>query len=102
TLIRLLSGDLAPDAGEVERGATVKLALLSQDTAEVPGELRVLEALEAGEGRPALGDGLELTAGQLAERFGFRGEKGRTLVRGLSGGEGRRLQRNGRIMGVSN
>jgi len=102
TLIRLLSGDLAPDAGEVERGATVKLALLSQDTAEVPGELRVLEALEAVKGRAALGDGRELTAGQLAERFGFRGEKGRTLVRDLSGGERRRLQLMRLLMGEPN
>jgi ATP-binding cassette subfamily F protein uup len=102
TLIRLLSGDLAPDAGEVERGATVKVALLSQDTAEIPGELRVLEALEAVKGRATLGDGRELTAGQLAERFGFRGEKGRTLVRDLSGGERRRLQLMRLLMGEPN
>ena len=30
----------------VERGATVRLAHLSQDTAEIPGHLRVLESLE--------------------------------------------------------
>jgi ATP-binding cassette subfamily F protein uup len=102
TLIRLLSGDMAPDAGEVERGATVKLALLSQDTAEIPGDLRVLEALEAVKGRATLGDGRELTAGQLAERFGFRGEKGRTLVRDLSGGERRRLQLMRLLMGEPN
>ena len=92
TLIRLLSGELAPDAGEVERGATVKVALLSQDTAEIPGHLRVLESLEAVRGRATLSDGSEITAGLLADRFGFRGEKGRTLVRDLSGGERRRLQ----------
>ena len=45
TLIRLLAGELAPTAGTVERGMTVKLAHLSQDTAELPGHLRVLEAL---------------------------------------------------------
>jgi ABC transport system ATP-binding/permease protein len=102
TLIRLLSGELAPDAGVVERGATVKLALLSQDTAEIPGGLRVLEALEEIKGRARLGDGSELTAGQLAERFGFRGEKGRTLVRDLSGGERRRLQLMRLLMGEPN
>jgi ATP-binding cassette subfamily F protein uup len=102
TLIRLLAGELAPDAGEVERGATVKPALLSQDTAEVPGDLRVLESLEAVKGRATLGDGRELTAGQLAERFGFRGEKGRTLVRDLSGGERRRLQLMRLLMGEPN
>ncbi len=102
TLIRLLAGELAPDAGEVERGSTVKTALLSQDTAEIPGGLRALESLEAIKGRATLGDGRELTAGQLAERFGFRGEKGRTLVRDLSGGERRRLQLMRLLMGEPN
>ena len=102
TLIRLLAGELEPDAGEVERGSTVKTALLSQDTAEIPGELRALESLEAVKGRATLGDGRELTAGQLAERFGFRGEKGHTLVRDLSGGERRRLQLMRLLMGEPN
>jgi ABC transport system ATP-binding/permease protein len=91
TLVRLLAGDLRPDAGEVQRGETVRLAFLSQDTADVPGHLRLLEAVEEIRGRATLADGVELTAGMLAERFGFRGERARTLVRDLSGGERRRL-----------
>src|SRR5215218_1207355 len=91
TLVRLLAGQLEPDAGEVQRGETVRLAFLSQDTADVPGHLRVLEAVEEVRGRATLADGIEITAGMLAERFGFRGERGRTLVRDLSGGERRRL-----------
>jgi ATP-binding cassette subfamily F protein uup len=102
TLIRLLSGDLRPDAGEVERGATVRTALLSQDTADVPGHLRVLESLEAVRGHATLSDGREITAGLLADRFGFRGEKARTLVRDLSGGERRRLQLMRLLMGEPN
>ena len=43
-------------------------------------------------GRATLGDGREITAGMLCERFGFRGDRARTLVRDLSGGERRRLQ----------
>jgi ATP-binding cassette subfamily F protein uup len=92
TLIRLLAGVQAPDAGEVDRGQTVRIAHLSQDTAEVPGHLRVLESLESVRGRIRIADGSELTAGQLCERFGFRGEQQWTLVRELSGGERRRLQ----------
>jgi ABC transport system ATP-binding/permease protein len=92
SLIKLLSGELEPTAGVVERGATVKLAHLSQDTAEVPGHLRVLESLEAVRGRARLAGGQEITASSLADRFGFRGEKAWTLVRDLSGGERRRLQ----------
>ncbi|MBJ7330719.1 MAG: ABC-F family ATP-binding cassette domain-containing protein [Solirubrobacteraceae bacterium] len=92
TLMRALSGALEPTSGEVDRGATVRVAFLTQDAAEIPGGLRVLEALEEIRGRTTTSDGQELTASSLADRFGFRGEKAWTLVRDLSGGERRRLQ----------
>jgi ATP-binding cassette subfamily F protein uup len=92
TLLKLLDGGLEPTGGEVQRGTTVRLAHLSQDTAEIPGHLRVLESLEEVRGRATLSDGRELTAGSLCERFGFRGDRARTLVSDLSGGERRRLQ----------
>ena len=92
TLLKLLAGELCADAGRVDRGSTVRLAFLSQDTAEIPGHLRVLESLEEVRGRATLSDGQEITASLLCDRFGFRGDKARTLVRDLSGGERRRLQ----------
>ena len=92
TLVNLLSGELGPASGTVRRGSTVRLAHLSQDAAEIPGHLRVLEALEEVGGTATLSDGREMTPGLLCDRFGFRGEKARTLVRDLSGGERRRLQ----------
>ena len=92
TLLRLLAGDRAPDAGEVQRGATVKLAELSQDTAELAPGLRVVEALAEVRGRATTSGGEELTPGTLAERFGFRGERLSTRTNDLSGGERRRLQ----------
>jgi ATP-binding cassette subfamily F protein uup len=92
TLVNLLAGELTPEKGRVERGQTVRIAHLSQDAAEIPGHLRVLEALEEVRLRATTSDGREMTAGTLAERFGFRGDKGRTPVRDLSGGERRRLQ----------
>src|SRR4051794_10041661 len=102
TLVNVLSGDLEPTDGVVERGATVRLAHLSQDTVELPGDLRVLEALEEVRGRIRLSDGQELTAGSLCDRFGFRGERARTPVRALSGGERRRLQLMRLLMGEPN
>ncbi len=92
TLIGLLAGDRAPDSGEVQRGATVRLGELSQDTAELPPGLRVVEALAEVRGRTTTSAGEELTPGTLAERFGFRGEKLSTRTEELSGGERRRLQ----------
>jgi ATP-binding cassette subfamily F protein uup len=91
SLVRLLSGEIEPSAGRIERGATVRIAHLSQDTVEIPGQLRVLESLEEVRGNAVLSDGREITAALLCERFGFRGDKARTLVNDLSGGERRRL-----------
>jgi ATP-binding cassette subfamily F protein uup len=93
SLLRVLMGELNPDQGTVTRGQTVQLAELSQhDEAAPPGNPRVLEALEQVRVRITTSAGEELTAGRLAERFGFRGDKLRTHVDELSGGERRRLE----------
>jgi ATP-binding cassette subfamily F protein uup len=49
-----------------------------------------------------LSGGLQITATLLCDRFGFRGDKARTLVRELSGGERRRLQLMRLLMGEPN
>ena len=102
SLVRLLAGELQPTAGLLERGATVRLAHLSQDTAEIPGHLRVLESLEEVRTYARLGDGQEITAALLCDRFGFRGEQARTPVADLSGGERRRLALMRLLMGEPN
>jgi ATP-binding cassette subfamily F protein uup len=102
SLVKLLSGELEPTAGEVLRGSTVRLAHLSQDTVEIPGHLRVVESLEEVRSNATLGDGQEITAAMLCERFGFRGDRARTLVDDLSGGERRRLALMRLLMGEPN
>ncbi len=92
SLLRLLSGRLAPDAGRVKRGKTVKVAELRQDVEDLDevADLRVVEVVEA-EKRSVVVGGKELTASQLVERLGFTRDRARTPVRDLSGGERRRL-----------
>jgi ATP-binding cassette subfamily F protein uup len=90
-LLRLLAQEIAPAAGTVRVGQTVHTAHLSQEIRELPDDLRVLEAVQEVRGSAELG-GVELSAGQLAERFGFANERQWTPVRDLSGGERRRLQ----------
>jgi ABC transport system ATP-binding/permease protein len=102
SLVKLLADELPPTKGEVERGATVRAAHLSQDTEEIPGNLRVLEALEEVRRHATLSDGREITASLLCDRFGFRGERSRTLVADLSGGERRRLGLMRLLMGGPN
>ncbi|MFF0172778.1 ABC-F family ATP-binding cassette domain-containing protein [Micromonospora profundi] len=91
TLLRLLAGITRPDGGRLNTGSTVKPAFLSQELAELPGHLRVLEAVEEVARRVQLGD-REVSAAQLAEVFGFDDRRLWTPVSDLSGGERRRLQ----------
>jgi ABC transport system ATP-binding/permease protein len=91
TLLRLLAGARPADRGRLTVGSTVRPAFLSQEPAELPEHLRVLEAVEEVARRVDLG-GRELVAAQLAERFGFDDRRLWTPVNDLSGGERRRLQ----------
>ncbi|NUT34522.1 MAG: ABC-F family ATP-binding cassette domain-containing protein [Hamadaea sp.] len=91
TLLSALTGQLKARSGEVKVGQTVKTAYLSQELAELPGNLRLLEAVEEVAKRVTLGD-RELSATQLAEVFGFTDRRVWTHVKDLSGGERRRLQ----------
>jgi ATPase subunit of ABC transporter with duplicated ATPase domains len=91
TLLRVLAGLRTPDAGRVVRGATVRAALLSQDLADLPGDRRVLEAVQEVARRVRMG-ARELSAAQLADVFGFPERRLWTPVADLSGGERRRLQ----------
>jgi len=101
TLLRLLVGELQPEAGRVRVGATVRPAYLSQQVAELPTGLRVLEAVEEIARYADLG-GAELSASQLLERFGFAAARQWTPVDQLSGGERRRLQLLRLLMGEPN
>ncbi|MEV0359187.1 ABC-F family ATP-binding cassette domain-containing protein [Nocardia sp. NPDC050697] len=92
TLLRALAGDTEPTAGKRIQGQTVRIGWLRQELDDLPVEMRVLEAVQQVAQRIELGDGYELSAGQLAERLGFSAARQRTPVRDLSGGERRRLQ----------
>jgi len=98
TLLRLLSGDLpvpvagpVTTTGHVVRGSTVQLGCLTQEPPAVDPDLRVLEAAERVRGSAVIGK-RELSASQLLERLGLRGDRQWTRVGDLSGGERRRLQ----------
>ena len=102
TLLRLLAGEIEPTSGTIEHGATVRLGRLSQEAVELPEQLRVLKSLEEVRRRATLSDGREITAGMLCEMFGFGGERARTFVAELSGGERRRLALMRLLMGGPN
>jgi ATP-binding cassette subfamily F protein uup len=77
--------------GRVLRGSTVRLGYLTQEPPRVDPSLRVLEAAEQVRGSVQIGK-RELSASQLLERLGLRGDRQWAPVGELSGGERRRLQ----------
>jgi ATP-binding cassette subfamily F protein uup len=101
TLLRVLAGEREPDGGRRIQGQTVRLAHLRQELDDLPGELRLLEAVEQVASRVMLGK-YELSASQLAERLGFPASRQWTPVADLSGGERRRLQLTRLLMAEPN
>ncbi|TCD54690.1 ABC transporter ATP-binding protein [Alloscardovia theropitheci] len=93
TLLRILDGTLAPTAGHVNIGKTVKFAVLSQrlDELEALGKYRVQEVLSRYKPSYVV-DGKETTPGQLMERLGFESAQLMTPIADLSGGQKRRMQ----------
>ena len=93
TLLKIIDGSLAPTAGHVNIGKTVKFAVLSQrlDELEKLGRYRVKEVLSRY--KPSyIVDGKETTPGQLMERLGFSAAQLMTPIADLSGGQKRRMQ----------
>ena len=77
--------------GRVIRGKTVRIGHLSQELGELDPGQRVLEAVQDVRTSVRIGQ-RELSASQMLERFGFRGDRQWTPIGELSGGERRRLQ----------
>jgi ABC transport system ATP-binding/permease protein len=91
TLLHVLAGRLAPDAGEVKVGRTVRLGLYEQEAGAPATDATVLDTVLEIAPHVPLADGQVLPAHRLAERFGFDGTLQRTPVALLSGGERRRV-----------
>ena len=90
TLLHLIVGELAPDSGAVDMGATVKIGHFSQEGRELDLNQRVYDFIHdiADEVRTDEGT---FSANQMMERFLFPGDLQSVPIGRLSGGERRRL-----------
>ncbi|MCM3560807.1 ABC-F family ATP-binding cassette domain-containing protein [Brevibacillus borstelensis] len=102
TLLNILAGRLAPDAGTVETGQTVKLAYYTQENVEMDEKLRVIEYIKEAAEVVHTSDGEVITASQMLERFLFPPHLQWTPISRLSGGEKRRLYLLRTLMGEPN
>ncbi|MCE1174845.1 MAG: ABC-F family ATP-binding cassette domain-containing protein [Propionibacteriales bacterium] len=92
TLLRLFTQELAPASGTVKQGRTLRIGHLSQVVTVLDDSERVLESVQRLQRQVKLATGVESSASNLLEDFGFRGERLVTRIGELSGGERRRLQ----------
>jgi ATP-binding cassette subfamily F protein uup len=91
TLIRLLTGELAPDAGNVKLGAALEMAKLDQNRASLPPEETLANVLTEGGGDTVFVGGKPRHVISYMQDFLFTPAQARTPVKVLSGGERARL-----------
>ncbi len=89
TLMKMITGAVQPDAGDIEIGQTIKIGYYAQEC-DMPDNKRVIdyirdvaEIIDTTEGK--------VTAARMLEKFLFSGEDQYGFVGKLSGGEKRRL-----------
>jgi ATP-binding cassette subfamily F protein uup len=90
TFIRMLIGDIAPDAGSFDVGETVNFGYYSQSGLAFDENQKVIDIVQEIAEVIDLG-GRKLTASQFLQHFLFTPEKQHDFVHKLSGGEKRRL-----------
>lgn len=90
TLIRMLTGELAPDSGNIIVGDTVNTGYFSQECENMDVSQRVIEYIRETADHIQTPDGT-ITAAQMLERFLFTPELQWNRIEKLSGGERKRL-----------
>jgi ATP-binding cassette subfamily F protein uup len=90
TLIRLLTGELQPDAGRIERAESLRIAVLDQHRTRLDPSLPLRRAL-APQGDQVVFGGRSIHVASWARRFLFRPEQLTMPVGRLSGGEQARV-----------
>ncbi len=90
TLFRMVTGQEAPDSGEIEIGATVEMAYVNQERDGLDGENTVFEEISEGLEDIHLGERV-IAARNYVSRFNFKGTDQQKRVGDLSGGERNRV-----------
>ena len=90
TLMKIITGVIQPDAGEVEIGDTIKIGYFAQEVTDMDGKQRVIDYIKDVAEYVPTKEG-RITASQMLERFLFDGAMQYTPIEKLSGGEKRRL-----------
>ncbi|MBC8354771.1 MAG: ATP-binding cassette domain-containing protein [Planctomycetes bacterium] len=90
TLLRILLGQLTPQAGSVRTGTNIEIAYFDQLREQLDEEQTVQECVGEGSDTVGIGDSKQHVIGYL-QKFLFTPERTRTPIRFLSGGERNRV-----------
>ncbi len=90
TLIKLILGDLEPDAGEIKRGTKLEVAYFDQFRAKLDDEATLADTISPGSDWVEIGDRKTHVMTYLTD-FLFPPERAKAKVSSLSGGERNRL-----------
>lgn len=103
TLMKMISGMVKPDAGQIVIGQTVKIGYYAQEIgeAEMPADQRVIDYIKDVAEYIKTDEG-SISASRMLERFLFEGKEQYGLLGKLSGGERRRLNLLKVLMGAPN
>ncbi len=91
TLVKLLTGELPPDAGTVRLGANIVMASLEQKRDSLAPEMTLAEALTGGSGDTVFIGGQPRHVVSYMSDFLFQPAQARMPLKALSGGERARL-----------
>ncbi len=86
TMMRMITGDEPPTAGDVTVGSTVAFAYVEQGRESLDTERGLLDEVGDGNEEITLGE-RKVPIRQYLSRFGFKGGDQQKLVKNLSGGE---------------
>lgn len=101
TLMKLLTGQLQPDGGEIHVGQTVKIGYYAQEVTHMEPTQRVIDYVRDVAEYVQTAEG-SVSASQMLERFLFEGSAQYGQIGRLSGGEKRRLNLLRVLMGAPN
>jgi len=90
TLIKLILGDLSPDAGRIKHGTRQEVAYFDQFRNQLDDDATLIDTISPGSDTVEIGGQRKHVIGYL-EEFLFPAERARAKVSALSGGERNRL-----------
>src|SRR5690606_618042 len=92
TFLNMLTGNLQPDSGTIDKGATTAFGYYTQEELTFKDDQRVIDIVKEIAEVVTMGDGSQITASQFLQHFQFPPKMQYNVVGKLSGGEKRRLQ----------